>query len=651
MNEQILIEAITPSVEEGRYPARAIAGRPCVVEADIFTSGLDRLRAVVRWRRKGGRRWQEVPAAPLGNDRWRAEFPLAEPARYEFAVEAWLDVYGTWLADLRRRVEVNEPVASEVLEGVALLSSLAGGAKGAPGKALRTAIAALNAWQPAAPDSGRSALASAEEEGLLAAVSEVAPRKASTIPDPVLEVIAERPRTLCGAWYELFPRSQGTVPGRHGTFADVERRLPELHALGFDVIYLTPIHPIGTTARKGPDNAPVAGPDDPGSPWAIGSEHGGHMAIEPQLGTLEDFRQLVRAAEALGMEVALDLAVHCSPDHPWVREHPDWFYRRPDGTIKCAENPPYKYQDVYPLNFDIQPWRPIWNAWLEIVLFWLAQGVKIFRVDNPHTKPFAFWNWLIENAQLKHPDAIFLAEAFTRPKVMKALSKVGFSQSYTYFLWRDTKAEFSAYLTELTSPAMASYFRPNFFTSTPDVLPAGLQQGGAPAFRLRLVLAATLSPSYGIYSGYELCENEAVPGTEEYGDSEKFRIKVRDWQAPGNIRDLIGRVNAIRRENPALQELTNLRFLKTDNEQMLCYAKSDAARSNVLLIAVNLDPHNAQSCQVLVPPGVIGDGPVGNYAVRDLLTGASYEWGASNYVRLDPQVQPAHILRVERRAP
>jgi starch synthase (maltosyl-transferring) len=463
--------------------------------------------------------------------------------------------------------------------------------------------------------------------------------------------VVDRPKALFSAWYEMFPRSQASEPGRHGTFADATLRLPDIRDLGFDVVYLPPIHPVGTTFRKGRNNALQAGPDDPGSPWAIGGAAGGHDAIEPALGTLEDFDRFVTAAGNLGLEIALDFAIQASPDHPWVREHPEWFYHRPDGTIKYAENPPKKYQDVYPLNFDTEDRESLWAEMLRVLRFWIGHGVKIFRVDNPHTKPLVFWRWLIDAVQREHPDVLFLSEAFTRPKVMKALAKAGFSQSYTYFTWRNHKQEMAEYLTELTQTEMAQYFRPNFFTNTPDILHEVLQTGGRAAFKMRLVLAATLSPSYGIYSGFELCEHEAVPGTEEYLNSEKFEVKVRDWQAPGNIREYIARVNTIRRENRALQELTNLRFLPAGNDQILFYAKSDAARENVLLIAVNMDPHHAQECLVTVPPDVIADGPVSGYEVHDLLTGARYRWGASNYVRLDPHGEPAHILRVEQRFP
>jgi starch synthase (maltosyl-transferring) len=419
--------------------------------------------------------------------------------------------------------------------------------------------------------------------------------------------------------------------------------------MGFDVVYLAPINPIGRTGRKGPNNRLEAGPDDPGSPWAIGSEHGGHTAIEPALGTLEDFDRFVRAAGALGMEVALDFAIQCSPDHPWVHEHPDWFYRRPDGTIRYAENPPKKYEDIYPLNFDTPDWKKLWEALRGVVRFWVERGVRIFRVDNPHTKPLGFWTWLIDSIQAEHPDAIFLAEAFTRPPMMQALAKRGFTQSYTYFTWRNTKAELVEYLTELTRTEMAMYFRPNFFANTPDILPTILQRGGPPAFKSRLVLAATLSPAYGIYSGFELCENAAMEGREEYLDSEKYEIKVRDWDAPGNIKSFITRINRARRENRALHQFTNLRFLDIDDDQLIAYVKWTADGSDRVLVVVNLDPFAAREGRLHVPPDAVGVGDGEMYDVQDVLTGDRYVWGERNYVRLDPVVgEPAHIFRVQR---
>jgi starch synthase (maltosyl-transferring) len=464
---------------------------------------------------------------------------------------------------------------------------------------------------------------------------------------PELEVFVDRPRALAGAWYEMFHRSQGRVPGRSATFADCVQRLPEIARLGFDVVYLPPIHPIGRVNRKGRDNQVKASPGDPGSPWAIGSAQGGHRSVHPDLGTPADFRNFVREARRLGLEIALDLALQCAPDHPFISRHPRWFKWKPDGTIQYAENPPKKYEDIVPFDFDTEDWRALWDEWRDTVLFWVGEGVTIFRVDNPHTKPVAFWQWLIAEVQREHPDVIFLSEAFTRPALMTALAKAGFTQSYTYFTWRSSKRELGEYMHELTSSEMSDYFRPNFFTNTPDILPGHLQTGGRPAFKQRLVLAATLSPSYGIYNGFELCEAAAVPGSEDYLHSEKYEYKVWDWERPGNIKDFVAKVNRVRREHPAFSKLKNLRFLQADSEDILFYEKTSPGET--LLIAVNLDPHWTHDSFVHVPIAEYGIDPSEPYVVEDLLTGARYEWrGAVNYVRLDPNVEPAHIFKLSR---
>jgi starch synthase (maltosyl-transferring) len=632
----ICIENLTPCVDGGRFPAKRIVGDTCVVEADIFRDGADVLRAQLRWHRERETAVYSAPMTPLSNDRWRGEFPLAEPATYFFTIEAWTDPFASWLSALRRWVEGNEDVTSEIQAGLRLLRDTLEKAPGDDQAPLRAAVERLEA----AGADGDAALAVVSQPEVLALMERLGPRT-----DPVtrrleLAVQADRPLAACGAWYEMFPRSQGTVPGQAATLRDAEARLPAIRDLGFDVVYLPPVHPIGTTHRKGRDNALLAGPDDPGSPWAIGGPAGGHMAVEPALGTLADFDRFVEVARRLGLEVALDFAIQCSPDHPWVREHPEWFYHRPDGSIQYAENPPKRYQDVYPLNFQCADAKALWAEMLRVLEFWIDHGVKIFRVDNPHTKPFPFWQWLIAQVRRRNPEVIFLGEAFTRPKIMKTLAKLGFTQSYTYFTWRNTKAELTEYLTELSQTEMKDYLRPNFFTNTPDILHEFLQRGGRPAFAMRLILAATLSPSYGIYSGFELCENEAVPDTEEYLHSEKYEIKVRDWNRPGNLNELIARVNHIRKENPALWRL--------DNGQVLFYAKRSADRSNVLLIAVNLDPLHAQESMVTVPLWEIGIRTGETYEVEDLLTGNRYTWGGRNFVRLAPDALPAHILRVER---
>ena len=459
----------------------------------------------------------------------------------------------------------------------------------------------------------------------------------------------DRPEAAFAAWYEMFPRSQGRLPGRHGTFDDCIERLPDIRRMGFDVVYLPPIHPIGRTARKGPDNALAAGPGDPGSPWAIGSPEGGHTAVHPDLGTLDGFRRLVKSAQDLGLEIALDFAIQCSPDHPWVREHPEWFYPRPDGTIKYAENPPKKYQDIYPINFATEAWASLWDALLGVVRFWIEQGVRTFRVDNPHTKPLDFWAWLIREVQERDPDVIFLSEAFTRPKVMRALGKAGFTQSYTYFTWRNFKEELTEYLEELTRSEMAEYFRGNFFVNTPDILPEVLQRGGPPAFRMRATLAATLSSVWGVYSGFELGEAAALPGSEEYQASEKYEIRVRDWDAPGNLKDHIARLNTIRRENRALHSMSGLRFYPSSSPHVLFYGKMTPARDNVILVAVNLDPFATHEATLELPLEEIGIAADETYELHELLADQRrLIRGARHTVSLDPRVATAHVYRVGR---
>ncbi len=640
----IVIEAVTPTVDCARYPAKRIAGESCVVAADIFGDGPAALAAVIKWRRAGDASFAEAPMVLIDNDRWRGEFLLTENTRYVFAIEAWTRAFASWREYFTKKAAAGLDAASDLAEGIALLESIRQHACGNDRTIIANYIAQLRAL-----NNPSEAVAIISAPVLAATVDRNEEHADAVIYDHTSAIVADRLLSRFGAWYEIFPRSQGTQPGHHGTLREAEARLHDIRDMGFDVVYLTPIHPIGSAYRKGANNSLIAAPDSPGSPWAIGSSAGGHMAIEPRLGTLDDFDHFVTAAERLGLEVALDFAIQCSPDHPWVTEHPEWFRHRPDGTIKYAENPPKQYQDIYPINFDSPDQKGLIEELRRVVLFWIGHGVKIFRVDNPHTKPVAFWEWLINTVQKKHPEVIFLAEAFTRPKMMKVLAKAGFTQSYTYFTWRNTKAELTEYLTELTQTGMIDYFRPNFFTNTPDILPPILQNGGRPAFKSRLVLAATLSPSYGIYSGYELCENEAIPGTEEYDHSEKYEIKTREWNRQDSLREFVARLNAIRRRNPALQQFANLRFLPTDNDQIILYSKSSADRSNTILVAVNLDPHHAHHCTALVPADAIGDAPVQGYAVTDLLTGARYDWSESNYIRLDPQIEPAHILRVETR--
>jgi starch synthase (maltosyl-transferring) len=638
-----VVEAVTPMVDCGRYPVKRVTGETCVVEADIFRDGDHVLHAVIKWRLRGDTQFSESPMMHVDNDRWRGEFPLGRNDQYFFTIEAWTDIFASWERGFRKKAEAGRDVASDLLEGIAFLESAAHRAEGADRTAIDAALARLRAL-----DEPRDAAAVVADQGLLDLMARWGERWSASEYQPPLEVVADRPLARYGAWYEMFPRSQGEVPGRAATLREAERRLSAIRDLGFDIVYLPPIHPIGHTHRKGPNNTLTPLPDSPGSPWAIGTQAGGHTAIEPALGTHDDFDHFVAAARRLGLEVAIDFALQCSPDHPWVREHPEWFRHRPDGSIKYAENPPKEYQDIYPLDFEGPAAGALMEACKDVVLFWIGHGVRIFRVDNPHTKPVAFWRWLIGEVREHYPETIFLAEAFTRPKLMMALAKAGFTQSYTYFTWRNTKAELIEYLTQLTEPPVSDFFRPNFFANTPDILSPILQRYGRPAFKMRLVLAATLSPSYGIYSGYELCENEAVPGTEDYLNSEKYEIRTRDWHAPGNINEFIARINAIRRDNPCLGLLTNLRFLETDNDQILCYAKATPDGRNVIVVAVNLDPGQPHHCTAVVPPEIAGVAAGGSFGVTDLLTGSLWTWGERNYVRLDPAIEPAHILLVTR---
>ena len=645
----VVIENVQPLIGCGRYAVKRVAGQTVRVTADVFKDGHDMIVVVLKWRLAGSKRWHEAPMKDEGNDVWSGAFPLAEAGNYEFTIEAWPDAYATWREEFaKRHSSGQEDMASEILEGVHLLEAAAkraGRKEGA--RELRAAAQELQA-----ADREAAADLAAREE-LLALVSMYPDRSLSTECHPYGRVMGERERALFAAWYEFFPRSAEGRAERGSTFRECLGRLDDAKAMGFDVVYFPPIHPIGTTKRKGANNSLECGPDEPGVPYAIGNRHqgcphgGGHRDVAPELGTLDDFEWLVGEAKKRGLEIALDFALNCSPDHPYVAEHPEWFFHRPDGTIKYAENPPKKYEDVYPLDYHNADWRALWEELKDLILWWAERGVRTFRVDNPHTKPVAFWEWLIAETRTKFPDLVFLSEAFTKPKMMRVLAKAGFSQSYTYFTWRNTKPELTEYFTELSAPWSADYFRPNLFTNTPDILPFFLQEGGRPAFMIRAVLAATLSPVYGIYSGFELCENAALPGREEYLDSEKYQFKARNWNAPGNIKGLIARLNGARRANPALQHLSNLRFHTAENDQILFYAK--ASGDNIVLVAVNLDPRNTQTAAVEWPLGEYGLAWDADYIVEDLLTGERWTWrGARNYVALDPSERVAHVFCVVR---
>ncbi len=633
---RIVIQCPSPAVDGGRFPAKRCVGDTVRVEADIFRDGHDLLRAIVRHRAPGGR-WREAEMvridAHLDGVRWAGSFEVDRMGRFEYTVEAWTDVFGTWRDELRRKLEAGQhDLAGELSEGIVLLRGAAQTAQTAGSKALID-HALLTLVDPAIPEAAKHDVMLGPE--LSEAVELVQERHGLVTLEEPLAVDVDRTRARFGSWYELFPRSWGGLEG-------VERQLPKLAELGFDVVYLPPIHPIGHTNRKGRNNALVAGPDDPGSPWAIGDETGGHEAVHPELGTVEDLRSLTGTAAEYGIDIALDFAIQASADHPWLTEHPEWFHRRPDGTLKYAENPPKRYQDIYNVNWDSPDWRGLWQALLEVVLQWVDCGVRVFRVDNPHTKPFPFWAWLIDEVHQRDRAVVFLAEAFTRRAVMRQLGKIGFSQSYTYFTWKNSRHELTEYVLELAYSGEQEYFRPNFFVNTPDILHAYLQHGGRPAFEARLVLAATLSPSYGVYSGYENLENVAVcEGSEEYLHSEKYERGRRALD--GELLPMIQRLNFARRENPALQLFSNVTFLDTANDALIAYAKQVAG--NTVICVVNIDPHQAQEGVATVPAGL---GLAPSFSARDLLSADRYQWRIGpNYVRLEPGVRQAHVLRVE----
>ena len=645
-----VIENLEPLIEGGRYPIKRVIGEDVVVEADIFKDGHDIVAAALKWRVAGRGKWHETAMRFVDNDRWRGVFSVYENAIYEYTVEAWTDVFAGWQHEYRAKFGAGlANLTSEKLEGAALLAAAAKRARGADAKRLRE----LTEKMRAGDDAEVNRIARLGELEVL--MTTYAARSGATQYAPPPRLIVDRVAARTAAWYEFFPRSAEGRADRGSTFRKCLGRVDDAKAMGFDVIYFPPIHPIGFANRKGRNNSVTSEPGDPGVPYAIGNRHlglphgGGHKDIEPSLGTLDDFDWLEKQIRKRGMEIALDFAINCSPDHPYVEQHPEWFYKRPDGTIKYAENPPKKYEDIYPLNFRCSNWQELWDEMTSIILFWAEHGVRIFRVDNPHTKPVVFWEYLIGQVRQKFPDTIFLSEAFTRPKMMKVLAKAGFTQSYTYFTWRTNKQELTEYFTELTQTEMAEYFRGNLFTNTPDILPFHLQTGGRPMFQIRAVLAATLSSVYGVYSGFELCENAAIPGREEYLNSEKYQFKERDWNTPGNIKELITKLNRIRRENRALHFYSNLRFHSVDNDALLFYSKMTPARDSIILVVVNLDPLYTQSGWVDTPIELFGEIGADTYQVHDLLTGDPYIWhGRRNYVALHPSVQPAHIFRVRR---
>jgi starch synthase (maltosyl-transferring) len=643
---RVVIEGVTPEIDGGRFPVKRVAGDRVVVEADIFADGHDVLSSLLLYHKEDEPSWASVPMELLVNDRWRGSFVVTEPGRYRYTLTAWVDRFETWRRDMLKKVKARQDVSVDFIIGARLIEE-------ASRIAVKRHAAGMQKWaadlrsERLSPSVKKRLLLS---KRLMATMGRYPDRRFAASYPRELTVVVDREEARFSTWYEMFPRSCAAEAGRHGTFSDCEAWLPYISEMGFDVLYFPPIHPIGLTSRKGKNNTATAKPGDPGTPWAIGSAEGGHKAVHPELGTLADFRGLISKAKEYGIEIALDLAFQCSPDHPYVSEHPEWFRWRPDGTVQYAENPPKKYQDIYPLDFQTEHWPELWEELRSVVLFWIEQGVRIFRVDNPHTKPFAFWEWLTGEVKRERPEVLFLAEAFTRPKIMYRLAKLGFSQSYTYFTWRNAKWELEQYFTELTETEAAEFFRPNLWPNTPDILSDYLRDGGRPAFMIRLILAATLGASYGIYGpAFELGENRRKDAvSEEYLDSEKYEIKHWDIARPDSLKDLIARVNRIRRENPALQGNLSLCFHPVDNEQLVCYSKRSEDRSSVILVVVNLDYRYQQSGWVELGLEELGLKAEQPYRVRDLLTDTAYQWrGSRNYVELSPQKVPAHILRVE----
>ena len=643
---RVVIERVEPEVDGGRFPIKRTVGEEVQVRGDIYADGHDLLGAMLLYRTAGESAWAEVPMRMVNNDRWGARFRVKTLGRYVYTIVAWVDAFRTWSADLQKRAAAGQDIAVDVLIGAEIVRAAAGRARGGDAKKLAEVAATL---KESAKGNRETAMRFALDAELTSLVNASRDRTADARYEKELAVVVDPEKARFSAWYEMFPRSCTTDPKRHGTFRDCIDRLPYIAGMGFDILYLPPIHPIGRAERKGKNNSttPLAG--DPGSPWAIGATEGGHKAIHPQLGSLEDLKALVGKAKELGIDVALDIAYQCSPDHPYVKEHREWFRERPDGTVQYAENPPKKYQDIYPFNFDTRHAQELWEELKSIVVYWIEQGIHVFRVDNPHTKPFAFWEWMIGEVKRDHPETIFLSEAFTRPKVMYQLAKLGFTQSYTYFAWKNTSWEITEYFTELEEGGVLEYFRPNLWPNTPDILNEHLQKSGRPGFMARLILATTLGASYGIYGpAFELCENRAVrEGSEEYLDSEKYQVRVWDINNPNSLRDLITHMNRIRRGSPALHQNTGLKFHPVDNTQMIAYSKVCDDPADMIFVVVNLDPHSRQAGWVNVDVDALHLGSEESYQVHDLLTDARYVWhGSRNFVDLNPSIVPAHIFRV-----
>lgn len=642
---RVLIEAPSPVVDAGRHPAKRIQGDEVVASCDLVSDGHDAIAGRVLFRRAGETTWQSAPLAPLGNDRWEGRFHVPEIGRWEMTFEAWVDAFTTWRTGTAKKLAAGQDIGLELRIGERIVAAGAARASGSRAPLLADAARAMATTDR----SFAERLADATNDVVVRAMSEAPDLENATREERIFSITVDPPLARFSAWYEFFPRSTG-AEGRHGTFADAEKRLAYVADMGFDIVYLPPIHPIGDAFRKGPNNTLVAGPGDPGSPWAIGAKEGGHTAVHPLLGSAADFRHFVKAAKEKNLSVALDVAFQVSPDHPWVKEHPNWFVQRPDGTIQHAENPPKKYQDVYPFDFESTDWESLWRHLHGVFEHWIGEGVEVFRVDNPHTKSLRFWEWCIGTIKEKHPEVLFLAEAFTRPKLMYALAKAGFSQSYTYFTWRHTKREFQEYLEELREPPVSDFYRPSFWPNTPDILPEHLQHGRRPTFLLRLWLAATLSSSFGIYGPtFELMEHVARPGSEDYLDSEKFQLRHWNLEHPDSLRDVIAHVNRVRRAHPALQRTDNIRFHATDDDALLAYSKRFG--DDVVLVVANLDPNHTRRGHVDLDLDALGVTPGETFQVHDLVSDVRQRWGSpKNYVELDPQLSPVDVFVVRRRA-
>jgi starch synthase (maltosyl-transferring) len=641
-----VIEQVQPEIDAGRFPIKRSVGERVLVEAAIFGDGHDAISALLKYRAEKEPNWQEKPMQPLVNDVWRGEFAIAQPDAYRYTIEAWVNHFVSWQKDLKKKIEAQQDISIELLVGAEIVTQTAKRAPGADEGELLELAKRLRTANLKTTDAAQLAF----DERLIELMARYPDRQHATIYERELRVVVDAERASFSAWYEMFPRSAGE-PGRHGTFKDCEAQLERIARMGFDVLYLPPIHPIGRSFRKGKNNNPVCQPDDVGSPWAIGSAEGGHKNVHPALGTLEDFRQLVTRADQMSIKIALDIALQCAPDHPYISQHPEWFRHRPDGTIQYAENPPKKYQDIVPFDFECDAWESLWLELKSIFDFWIGQGVKIFRVDNPHTKAFPFWEWCLGELRTEHPGLIFLAEAFTRPHLLHRLAKIGFTQSYNYFPWRNTKDELAAYFTELTQSPVADFLRANLWPNTPDILTEFLQSGGRPAFMIRLILAATLGPNYGIYGpAFELCENAPLEaGSEEYLNSEKYEIRVWDLKSPDSLEGLITQINRARRENAALQRNYHLKFHPTDNPQLLAYSKSTEDGSNTVLIVINLSPYYVHSGWIELSLEDLGISASQSFQMHDQLTQARFLWrGRKNYVQLNPQIMPAHIFRMRR---